>query len=206
MVNNRPEGGHGDLSQLLEQSLCGSISCPSRLHRIFIAAAGRSNHAAAVLIMRHMSDWQSDWGVYYDEHHRMGIMGFILLLLLGIWYGRCFWLARFEKSGSKWLRQGRQKKHGSQLLQKSARKTNTNYNKYFFFFGGARQHNGKQKRHWKILLSEVPNRLSIWFMERTLKKASDPKADLEKWKPMKLNSQDRNATAHKERLAGNHTE
>lgn len=118
------EHSQGDLHRLLEQSLCNSISCPGRLHRLFIAGTDKSSRAASVVIKR-AHEWQGDWKGYYDEHHRMGCMGFFLLLLLGIWYGSCLWQTCRCGCDPRWLLHSRRRR-GNRLLQRSAKRSKAN--------------------------------------------------------------------------------
>lgn len=107
-------GENSQVGDYLQHTLCESINCPDRLHQMFFAATTRSNEA--VLQMRkQVHEWQDEWEDYYAEHHTLGRMGTLFLVVMMLAYGRYAWKSMVG-SPAKAL----QKKHpkGTRLLQK----------------------------------------------------------------------------------------
>jgi hypothetical protein len=120
------------IGQALENSLCSTLSCPDRLHRLFF-----QTKTGGDLVMRHVHEWQDEWLYWNEDHHDIGWFGLILLLLLAVWYANAVlqhFLPRLRASAALvpayyFRRDGKTRKipkaQGSRLLRKSPTKTST---------------------------------------------------------------------------------
>jgi hypothetical protein len=119
------------IGQVLDKSLCSTLSCPDRLHRLFF-----QTKTGGDLVMRHVHEWQDEWIYWNEDHHEVGWIGVILLLSLAVWYANALLqylplrvLPRATLP-SYFRRDGNNRKvpkaQGSRLLRKSPTKTSTN--------------------------------------------------------------------------------
>jgi len=110
-----------EIRRLLEHSLCEPISCPDRLHQLFLAATATTANTAATtttMMMNHVHEWHDQWEQYYEQHHAFGRMGAALLVMLGLWYASHFRTIYYNRGFL--LRRDK----GNRLLQRGGGSTN----------------------------------------------------------------------------------
>lgn len=78
--------------------------------------------------MRHVHEWEEEWIYWAEEHHEVGWVGLILLVLLAIWYANALLehLPRASALVPSYFRGNKRKipkAPGSRLLRKSPSKT-----------------------------------------------------------------------------------
>jgi hypothetical protein len=81
----------------LEESLCPTMSCHSRLHQLFAGASTgvrpassttrtTTGSTATVTLTDRIQEWQDEWTYHNQEHGKVGWMGLLLIVGLLLWY------------------------------------------------------------------------------------------------------------------------
>jgi hypothetical protein len=81
----------------LEESLCPTMNCHSRLHQLFAGASTGVRAASSgtrtttvstttVTLTDRLHEWQDEWTYYNQEHGKVGWMGLLLIVGLVLWY------------------------------------------------------------------------------------------------------------------------
>jgi hypothetical protein len=118
-----PPGGR---QLYLEESLCPTMSCHSRLHQLFAGASTGVRPASStsrtttgstttVTLTDRIQEWQDEWTYYNQEHGKVGWMGFLLIIGLLLWYA-----VKVIQQQQHRAAQPRRTTAGTRLLRKSS--------------------------------------------------------------------------------------
>jgi hypothetical protein len=116
----------GDRRLHLEESLCPTMSCHSRLHQLFagastgVRAASSSTRVSTgsptiMTLADRIQEWQDEWTYYNQEHAKIGWMGLLLIAGLVLWY-----VVKMIQQQQHRAAQPRRTTAGTRLLRKSS--------------------------------------------------------------------------------------